>query len=516
MEQKILDVDVLILGCGIAGSSTAIEIARLHPQAHVMMLTRASDGNESNTRYAQGGIVATSDDYIVDDILNSADGLGNPDAARVVALEGPSLVKKMLVDTAQVSFDQNSEHELALALEGGHRLPRVAKVADYTGKSIQEHLTDVVKHTKNIELICGVTAVDMLMNEDMCSGASVFDQSDNRVSHIVAKKTVLATGGASFLFAHTTNPSGARGDGIAMAYRAGATLAGMEFEQFHPTALSLSGAPAFLISEAVRGLGARLTDDVGRPFMQRYYPDLEKPDLATRDKVSRAIYMEMQKTGASHVYLDLHSYISNVDILSHFPVIANTCLSYGVDITNELVPVSPAAHYFCGGVVTDLYGRTSIQNLYAVGEVASTGLHGANRLASTSLLEGVVFGMRAAQDMDISGDRVVTPTRTIPTNYHTTQSNQAHTYALYMEQIQRILWEYVGVVRTTTSLVRAVAELTTLKDTIDSVWEDTTITDALIGIRNGICTALLIAKNALANTSSIGCHWRISESYENN
>lgn len=512
MQENYIYVDVLILGSGIAGSTTAIELARLHPRARVMVITRAHDPYESNTRYAQGGIIATSDTYLVEDIVQSGDGVGLKEAAEIVSAEGPGLVQRILVDVAHVPFDRDSVGGLAFALEGGHRKSRVAKVADYTGKAIQEHLIALLEKSAAIDLVTGMTAIDFLVKDGVCLGASVFDQLDHRISSVFAKKTVLATGGASFLFSHTTNPQGARGDGIAMAYRAGAILGGMEFEQFHPTALAVRGAPAFLISEAVRGFGARLTDSSGRPFMQKYYPDVEKPDLTTRDKVSRAIYREIQKSDASCVYLDLHSYISPKEIVSHFPVIYKTCLQYGIDITHDLVPVAPAAHYFCGGITTDLCGRTSIKNLYAVGEGAYTGLHGANRLASTSLLEGLVFGARAARDMDISGedshDKREDDSERKERNVQEVDVHIDH----YMKRIQDIMWDAVGVVRTAAGLQHAVSELTTLRDTIDTMWSKESVSDELIGLRNGVCTALLIAKSALANTSSVGCHWREEQS----
>lgn len=512
MKKELIQTDVLIIGCGIAGAVTALEIARLRPKASITILTRATNPNESNTNYAQGGIIAKGGPDLVDDILKSADGIGLPEAAKIVAEEGPALVSKILIQIAKVPFDKENG-ALSFALEGGHQRPRVAKVADYTGRSIQEHLFASLKKYKNISLLTNLTAVDLITTshhskdwikkykETACVGAYVFDQNDGKISRILSKATVLATGGNGQIYAYTTNPKGARGDGLAMAHRAGARLLNLEYEQFHPTALKLTGAPPFLISEAVRGQGARLTDSHGVPFMQN--------DLATRDKVSRAIFNEMLNTGTSNVYLDLRSYISKKKIIKHFPVIYKTCLKYGVDITRDLVPVSPAAHYSCGGVLTDLNGNTSIKSLYAVGEVACTGLHGGNRLASTSLLEGLVFGSRAGNQISKKLARIkpVEP-NDIPTwEYLGKFPADGALIAADVATIKNIMWNMVGLVRKKPLLERAIADLTQMENTINKFYRDAHLTDELLGLRNLVLVALLVAKSAYANNRSIGCHY---------
>jgi L-aspartate oxidase len=417
---------------------------------------------------------------------------------------------------------------LSYALEGGHSEPRVAKVADYTGKSIEEHLTKKLSSFKNITILTDLTAIDLLTTShhstdykakyetDKCVGIYAYDNKDGKVSRIIADQTILASGGYSQIFAFSTNPEGTRGDGVAMAYRAGAKLLGLEFQQFHPTALKIPNAPPFLISEAVRGEGARLTDKEGTPFMQKYFPDLEKPDLTTRDKVSRSIFTEMLNTGTNNVYLDLRSYMSRDHILEHFPMIYETCKKYGIDITKDLIPVSPAAHYSCGGILTDLNGKTSIENLYAIGEVANNGLHGANRLASTSLLEGLVFATRAASVIANHGtpscgnpeSNQINPS-SIPSWQDTSEySADPALIAADKITIKNIMWNMVGLVRKRKIMERAITDLTHLEETINSFYRKATLSDELLGLRNMSQVALLVAKSALANTKSSGCHFR--------
>lgn len=524
MKQELLTTDVLIIGAGIAGASTALQISKISPQTKITVLTRAENPHESNTNYAQGGIIAKGGDDLVEDILQAADGIGLPAAAQALSDEGPDLVHQVLEQMAKVPFDTEKNHQLSYALEGGHRLPRVAKVADFTGRSIQEHLTLSLKKSKNITLYTHLTAVDLITTShqtknwlnkyatDTCVGVYAFDQKDGQVCRILSKFTVLATGGNGQIYAYTTNPKGARGDGVAMAYRAGAKLLNMEYEQFHPTALKITGAPPFLISEAVRGQGARLTNVDGVPFMQKYYPDLEKPDLTTRDKVSRAIFTEMLETETTNVYLDLKSYLSKEVILEHFPVIYETCLKYGIDITKDLVPVSPAAHYMCGGVLTDLNARTSLPGLLAVGEVSCTGLHGANRLASTSLLEGLVFGTRAGQTissaLSTSNSAPLTESDIPPWKYFGKYPADSALIAADVTTIKNICWNMVGLVRKTPLLERAISDLSQMENTINKFYREANLSDELLGLRNLVLVALITAKAAYANPRSIGNHFR--------
>lgn len=528
MTQELIQTDVLIIGSGIAGATTAIELSKKNPQIKIILLSKAKTLNETNTRYAQGGIIAKGGVDLEKDILSSGDGIALPEAARILSTEGPELVKSILIDTCSTPFDKASDGSLAFALEGGHSEPRVAKVADFTGKSIQENLTNALQEYKNITILTDITAIDLLTlshhsqdwlnkyKDETCVGVYGFDQKDKKVSRIIAKKTVLASGGYSQVFAFSTNPQGTRGDGVAMAQRAGARLLGLEFQQFHPTALKIPGAPPFLISEAVRGEGARLTDKRGVPFMQKYFPELQKPDLTTRDKVSRSIFTEMINTGTTNVYLNLKDYISKKDILQNFPVIYKTCKSFGVDITKELVPISPAAHYSCGGVLTDLNGQTTIKNLYAIGEVACTGLHGGNRLASTSLLEGLVFGARCAKKIidevchsGLDPESIQVDTSSIPSwEDHSEYDTDPALIAADTITIKNIMWNMVGLVRRRKIIERAITDLTHLEESINNFYRKASLSDELLGLRNMAQVALLVAKAALANPKSIGCHYR--------
>jgi L-aspartate oxidase len=372
----------------------------------------------------------------------------------------------------------------------------------------------------NITLLPEHTAIDLLTPSHhakdrlavyeplSCVGAYVLDQRDGRVLRCLAKKTVLATGGLGQIFLRTTNPFCARGDGLAMAYRAGARVINNEFIQFHPTTFYHPHEPNALISEAVRGAGARLVRADGEPFMQEYSPDWK--DLAPRDLVSRSIHEEMLRSDLPHVYLDLRSYISPDQIRERFPNIYQTGLTYGVDISTELVPVVPAAHYFCGGVWADEWGRTTIQDLYAVGEVSCTGVHGANRLASTSLLEGLVWGKRTATHiMDTLPSVSSTSFPDIPLweGYGSEPPDPA-LISQDLGTIKHIMWNYVGLVRTSPRLARAIRELRALETEIEGFYRIAHITDGLIGLRNAVRAAAIVTMAAWENKTSMGCHYR--------
>ncbi|MCC6346415.1 MAG: L-aspartate oxidase, partial [Nitrospirales bacterium] len=383
-----LKTDFLVIGSGVAGLRAAVELSRY---GNVLVVTKDSP-TESSTEYAQGGVaVALSDEDEVgihfEDTIKAGDGLCREEAVRVLVEEGPERILELIEWGA--SFDREGT-KLAFTMEAAHSRRRILHAqGDSTGKELERVLIQKCKTLPTLQRLPFCTAIDLIVEGGICRGASVLRDSDTLV--VRAKATLLATGGSGQVFSRTTNPSVATGDGMAMAYRAGAVLEDMEFVQFHPTALFVPSAPQFLLSEAMRGEGAILRDIHGKPFMQEYHPSGE---LAPRDVVSRAIVSRMVETGSRHVSLDLR-HLDAEFIRNRFPRIHTTCLRYGVDITKDLIPVSPAAHYIMGGVKTDLDGATGIPGLYAAGEVACTGVHGANRLASNSLLEGLVYGFRA-------------------------------------------------------------------------------------------------------------------------
>jgi L-aspartate oxidase len=394
--------DLLVIGCGIAGASLALQLAQ--KGLHIIVLSASKDPLESNSAWAQGGIVfAGLNDtpaLLAKDIFDAGAGLCNPAAVDLLTSRGPKLVQDFLIDSIGVPFDS------ALTKEAAHSMPRILHSKDTTGRAIAESMIAAMKKEPNIELLTEHTAVDLITLShhsekytdiylpSTCVGAYVFDAAANRVKRIFAKETVLATGGLGEVYLHTSNPSDARGDGIAMAYRAGARIMNMEYVQFHPTTLYLPGKRRFLLSEALRGEGALLLNANMEPFMHRYH---EKKELAPRDVVSRAIFSEMLSSSCDHLWLDMTG--KNSDwIKDRFPLLTSTCWNNGYDLSSDPVPIVPAAHYRCGGISVDLKGCTTIERLRAIGEVSCTGLHGANRLASTSLLEGLVWsGPRSLQ-----------------------------------------------------------------------------------------------------------------------
>lgn len=517
-------VDLLILGSGVAGSVAALEAAN-HPDVQIRVITAQPDPRETNTYYAQGGIIGRgpedSTELLIEDLYRAGDNANYPPAVRLLAEQGPPLVQRYLVEKAGVVFDRQSDGDLAFAREASHSTERVLHVGDATGAAIEKNLIAALRAYPNVALLTGHTAVDLITPSHhsrnprdvyeplSCAGAYVFDQESGKVRTILARKTILATGGLGQIFLHTTNPAGARGDGLAMAYRAGARIVNAEYVQFHPTAFYRRNAPRFLVSEAVRGEGARLVNDAGEAFMERYAPQWK--DLAPRDVVARSIHLEMIDRAISNVYLDLQSAMSPEHIRERFPTIYETCLSYGVDITRELIPVVPAVHYFCGGVWVDEWGRSTIRNLYAAGEVSCTGVHGANRLGSASLLEGVVWGSRAAQHaIEHLSDGLSVDVDNIPP-WDDTQLTYSTDPALFqqdMETIRRTMWYYVGLIRATYRLRRAIDDLRHLQREIDFFYRHTQLSDKLIGVRNAVQAALIVARAAWENKVSRGCHYR--------
>jgi L-aspartate oxidase len=517
-----LEAEVLIIGCGIGGGVAALQLA--DAGIPVTVVTRAQEPRESNTYYAQGGIIYRGTDdspaLLAEDLTRVGAGHCNPKAVAILVEEGPDLLREILLEKVGVPFDRTPDGELSLIREAGHSTPRILHATDITGRAIEVALMKALSTRPNISFLTGHTAVDLLTPSHhslnrlavyeplSCVGAYLLDQAGERVIRCLARKTVLATGGLGQIFLRTTNPAGARGDGLAMAYRAGARVINSEFIQFHPTTFYYQHVPRFLISEAVRGAGARLVHANGEPFMQKY--DAEWKDLAPRDVVARSIHREMLAQDVPNVYLDLRSTIPEQTIKEHFPTIYKDCLAYGVDITRDLVPVVPAAHYFCGGVWTDEWGQTTLDHLYAVGEVACTGVHGANRLGSASLLEGLVWGHRAAQHIRcVLAERPApNPADIPPWQDAGLEAADPALISQDMSSIKRTMWNYVGLVRTTPRLERAIRELRNLENEIERFYRVTRLTDSLIGLRNAVRTAIIVALAAWENKTSIGCHYR--------
>ena len=518
--------DVLIIGSGIAGATAALRLAR-NPNRRIILVTRASDPRESNSRWAQGGIIARgpgdSAKLLVEDILAAGGGASLPKAAQILAKEGPPLVQEILVDPGLVAFDREPDGSLAYGQEAAHSRKRIIHVGDGTGLAIMNGLMEALRQKPNVELLTNATAVDLLTYPHhardplawygpiVCHGAYVFDRKGGAVHRTLAAATLLATGGVGRIFRNTTNPPGARGDGLAMASRAGARIINAEYIQFHPTALAVPGAEGFLISEAVRGEGGVLLTPGGQPFMEKYDPEWK--DLAPRDITARAIHIEMEANGYSHVLLDIASHMPAEKIRTRFPNIYAECQRVGLDITHEPIPVVPAAHYFCGGVSVDEWGRTNIANLYAVGEVSCTGLHGANRLASTSLLEGLVWGSRSAIHIEtilghetprIPGREEVPPWD----ESNLTKDSDPALIQGDMQTIQNIMWHYVGLIRSGDRLARAIRELRHLQNEVETFYRKTKLSDGLIGLRNAVEVGLIVAQAAQHNRQSRGCHYR--------
>ena len=519
--------DVLIIGSGIAGAVTALQLAQ-NPARRIILITRESDPHESNTRWAQGGIVHRGPDdsaeQLVQDILAAGAGAALPSAAAILAEEGPALLQRVLMEQAKIQFDREPDGTLAYGQEAAHSRRRILHVGDGTGQAITRGLIGALRQKSNVELLTNATAVDLITYPHhsrrplaaygaiICHGAYVFDREGRTIHRMLAAVTVLATGGLGRLYRNTTNPPGARGDGLAMAHRAGARIINAEYVQFHPTALAIPGAEGFLISEAVRGEGGVLLTPEGHPFMAEYSPQWK--DLAARDVVARAIHHVMETHGYSYVLLDIASHMPAESIRTRFPNIYSTCLKAGIDITREPIPVVPAAHYFCGGVAVDEWGHSSIENLYAVGEVSCTGTHGANRLASTSLLEGLVWGDRAARDIEarINADPApAIPGRDDVPPWDESGLESDSDPALIagdMQTIQNIMWHYVGLVRSADRLSRAIRELRHIQNEIETFYRTTKLSDGLIGLRNAVEAALIVAQAARHNRQSRGCHYR--------
>lgn len=524
MKEEYIETDVLIIGGGIAGSAAALTLAE--NGVDTIMIIKGDDYSNANTYYAQGGIaslgVNDSPKMFADDIIEAGDGINYRKAVEHVVNLSRKLVNEILIDKIKVPFSTQNGH-YDLAREGAHSRRRVLNVKDMTGKLIQEHFHEYLKKLKNLKVLFNHTAIDILTyphhstntdriyEEPSAIGAYVSDQNTEKVKRIFAKKVILATGGLSSIFLHTTNPSDVVGDGIAMAYRAGARLVNLEYVQFHPTSLYHKEIDAFLISEAVRGEGAKLMNRKGDYFMKKYST---LGDLAPRDEVSRAIYEEMIKYGDDYVLLDLASF-SKVDPKERFPTIYEKCLSLGIDIEKRPIPVVPAAHYSCGGVFADLRGRTSLKNLYAIGEVASTGVHGANRLASVSLLEGLVFGVTSAGDIldIIEKEKDPYVIAEVPEWKYPYPQEKLDPALVWqdMATIRFTMWNYSGIIRTVKRLERARSDLEYLNHRILKFYQKTEVNNSMIALRNSVQTAILVVRSALRNHVSRGAHYITEE-----
>ena len=504
--------DLLVIGSGAAGLSVALGVLARHPAARVAVLAK-NDLSEGSTRYAQGGIAAVLDatdsteSHIADTLVAGA-GICVEPAVRAV-VEGAPAAIRWLVDSG-VLFD-HAEGDLHLTREGGHSHRRIVHSADATGKAVQTTLEARIRES-GAELFEHHNAIDLIREklpqgrQGRCVGAYGLDRRDGRVKLFPARSVVLATGGASRVYLYSSNPDGATGDGVAMAWRAGCRVANMEFSQFHPTCLFHPKAKSFLVTEAVRGEGGRLLRPDGTRFMDDYDP---RGELAPRDIVARAIDDVMKRLGCECVYLDISHKPADF-ILHHFPTIHAECLKFGIDMTREPLPVVPAAHYTCGGVLTDLAGRTDVENLYAVGEVAFTGLHGANRLASNSLLECLVLGAAAGSDIAAKFGTIAGIPDLAPWDETwVTDSDEEVVVAHNWDELRRFMWDYVGIVRSTKRLERAKHRVRLLREEIDEYYGSFRVTNDLLELRNLALVADLIIRSALARRESRGLHYTI-------
>lgn len=525
----MLTTDFLVIGSGIAGLTYSIKIADAFPDKKVMVITKTL-ADETNTKYAQGGIAGVWDaqndsfEKHVEDTLIAGDGLCNPGVVEIVVREGVDRIREIIDWGA--SFDKAPDGDYKLGKEGGHSEYRILHHKDVTGQEMERALLAAVAKRKNIEIVKHCFVVDLITQHHLgylvtkatpditCFGVYVLNLVNNRIEKIVSRATLLATGGNGQVYRSTTNPSIATGDGVAMVYRAKGRIENMEFIQFHPTALYEPGmgGQSFLITEAVRGDGGILRNKMGEAFMEKY--DARK-DLAPRDIVARAIDSEMKRNGTEHVYLDCR-HMDLEKFRDHFPNIYEKCLSLGIDVAKHMIPVAPAAHYSCGGIKTDEHGRTSITHLYAAGECASTGLHGANRLASNSLLEAMVFAHRCFEDVKdkyLSGELLLRDShwtsKEIPdwNAKGTTEPKEMILITQSLKEVQQVMSDYLGIVRTNVRLGRAMKRLDLLWEETEALYETTSLSPQLCELRNMISVSYLIVKSALFRKESRGLHF---------
>lgn len=514
--MRILETDCLIIGNGLASNVYAYKMAKKGLKC--IILSASADLENTNSNLAQGGIIYEEKPDIktlIKDIQLAGAGLSNEKAVKELTLNGYDVVRDLFINELKTDFDKTKSGKLLLTREAAHSKKRIIYAKDSTGKAMVSAICDKIKNHKNIKILKESIAIDLLTLSHTspnpidryepltCYGAYVLDSKKNEIFAIKAKKTILATGGLGQIFKYTSNTDNSFGHGIAMAYRIGTRVINLEYTQFHPTVF-IKGDTMFLISEAVRGEGGVLINDKGKPFMKKYH---ELGDLAPRDVVSRAIHYEMLKTSSDRVYIDL-SELSPAYIKNRFPKIYKTCLQEGVDITKTPIPVVPAGHYSCGGISTDVYGRTNINNLNAIGETACTGYHGANRLASTSLLEVVSMADLCAKkdifDMN-SGKNFKMPN---PKSWQSPKLEpDLNLIKQDLDTIKNTMSNYVGVMRSMKRLSRAEKILRHLKNEVDIFYKDYKITKDLLNLRNGVQCSLLVLYAALKNPRSRGCHY---------
>jgi L-aspartate oxidase len=507
--------DVVVLGSGAAGLTTALLLAE---KAKVAVLSKA-DLSEGSTLYAQGGIAAVLDatdstELHIADTLVAGAGLCDPSSVRFVVENAAEAIKRLIGYGVEFTQDETSDGKQVyhLTREGGHSRRRIIHAADATGRAVETTLEERVRENPNITVFEHHLAVDVIREKQghgrsgRCLGAYALNRQSGKVELFPAKAVVLATGGASKVYLYSSNPDSCTGDGIAMAWRAGCRVANLEFMQFHPTCLYHPSAKSFLISEAVRGEGGRLLLPNGERFMPRFD---ERAELAPRDIVARAIDHEMKRLGIDYVLLDI-SHQPEEFIKGHFPTIYAKCLELGIDITKQPMPVVPAAHYTCGGVMTDKLGRTDVPGLYAVGEVAFTGLHGANRMASNSLLECLVYGAAAATDiLERLPELVIPPDMPAWDESWVTNSDEEVVVSHNWDELRRFMWDYVGIVRTTKRLERAQHRIELLLSEIDEYYGSFRVTNDLLELRNLAQVAKLIVRSALMRRESRGLHYTL-------
>src|SRR5215203_3727398 len=516
-----MQTDFLVIGSGIAGLVYALKVSEKFPDKKITIVTKAT-ADETNTKYAQGGVAVVNDaendsfEKHIEDTLIAGDGLCNEKVVEIVVKEGPARVQE-IIDWG-TRFDKDKEGDYKLGKEGGHSEFRILHYKDVTGKEIERALLAAIEAAPNIEIVKHCFVIDVITQHHLgylvtkstpdicCYGVYLLNLKTNRIDKILSKMTMLATGGNGQVYRTTTNPYIATGDGVSMVYRAKGRIENMEFIQFHPTALyepTVRGH-AFLITEAVRGDGGILRNATGEAFMERY--DARK-DLAPRDIVARAIDNEMKITGTEHVFLDCR-HMDIEKFKEHFPNIHEKCLSIGIDVAGQMIPVAPAAHYSCGGIKTDEWGRSSIRGLYACGECSSTGLHGANRLASNSLLEAMVFAHRCYESSSTAIEQIQQLPAIPDWNAEgTSEPKEMILITQSLKELQQVMSDYVGIVRNNVRLQRAMKRIDLLFDETEGLYQTTTVSRQLLELRNMITVGYLIIKGAAFRKESRGLHF---------